>query len=238
MKTIFIILIISIAAVTITACTNQNPPSITETVTLRDVTDKYLSKPNADEIYSLYGLSSSSMNGAIFRFKNLSDVSYNYEAEAEIEAQNFWTSNELDRIKTIKRFKNRMAEIITDSNKDTVGKINSSIYIPIATELNRLTQSKSDKKYLLVYSDLMENTADLSFYNKKALAQIQANPEAIRKSFEELQTLHNLNGIAIYLIYQLQDMQSDKAFTIISAFYKKLLEEKGATVTVSANINI
>ena len=226
MKTLIVTILIATVLIFLVACSTPKTSS-TETSVLRDITEKHLAQPDANEIYGLYDLSQNPLNGAVFHFKNLSDVSYNYDKEAKIEAQNLWSSNELERTKEIKGFKNSMDEII----------VNSSLYLPIARELNHISQSKADKKYLLIYSDLMENTIDVSFYNKKIVAQLQTNPEAIRKYFEQLQALQNLNGIEVYLIYLPIDSESDKIFTIVSAFYKKLLEDKGAKVNISANIN-
>lgn len=238
MKTLLSIIVsITAAVILLVACTKQPLPGTIEISVMKDVTDKQLAEPDVNEIYPLYGISPDSLSGAVFRFKNLSDVSYTYEAEAKIEAQDFWTSNELDRIKESKRFKSSIADIITKAEQTTTGKNNSSIYIPIANELNRLAKSKSQKRILIVYSDLMENSYSLSFYNKKTLAQLKSNPEAITKQFVQLKALQNLSGIQVYFIYQPTDTYSDQTFNIVSGFYKKLLESKGATVNISANLN-
>ena len=54
----------------------------------------------------------------------------------------------------------------------------------MAKELNRLSQSTEDKKFLLVYSDLMENTDEISFYDSKNLDSIKTNPEKIKQYFD------------------------------------------------------
>lgn len=237
-KLILIIIIISVIALII-SCTQMPSPIITEVSAFWDITDKQLSDPNANDILSLFDFSGDNKwNGADFHFAGLSDVSYIPFSEVKINTAGMWLSNDLARDAEIKNFKNGVLKIIQTAGNDTIGKRNSSLYLPIARELNRLSQSKVDKKYLLIYSDLMENTIDISFYNKKTIEQLQTNSDAIKKQFEQMQALQNLNGIEVYLIYQPVDSESDKTFTIVSGFYKKLLEEKGAKVNITANINL
>jgi hypothetical protein len=132
----------------------------------RDVTDSIIEQPKTEEIFSLFGLTENPLNGAIFKFQNLSDVSYNQRSQLKIEPQNKWLSNEMERQGEIKKFKIAIESKLEQSPSDTIEKENTSIYLPIARELNQLSQSKSDRRILVVYSDLMENTPELSFYRK------------------------------------------------------------------------
>jgi hypothetical protein len=154
-----------------------------------------------------------------------------------INAENHWLGNEFDREKKVKDFYAQITQILTNLEKETNGKDNSSIYIPIANELNRLSQNTALKRILLVYSDLMENTEELSFYNKSKFSLLQSDPDTIQKYFLAEVPLQKLNGITIYLIYQPSDPKTDEEYQIISGFYKKLFESKGATVLITANIN-
>lgn len=239
MKKLILIPVIISAVALLISCTASPTPATTEASVLRDVTDKHLAAPDTNEILSLFDLSGGNKwNGAVFHFADLSDVSYNRTSEAKIKPAGMWLSNEFERSTEIKNFKKEISKILIDTGNENSGKRNSSVYLPIAGELNRLAKSKAQKRVLLIYSDLMENTTDVSFYNKKTLAKLQINPEAIRKYFEGLQALQNLSGIEVYFIYQPADSESDKVFTAVSAFYKKLLEGKGAKVNISANINL
>ena len=230
---IFIVLVI----VTVNFSCTQKKQFATEITVLYDITDKQSSQPTTNEILSLYDLENK-WNGAMFRFTKLTDVSYNQEKEANLETKNEWLSNELERDKEIKNFKNEVLEIIGSSIKEETRKSNSSLYIPIANELNKLSQNKSDKRVLVIYSDLMENTPDLSFYRKRDFELLKINPEQVQKQLEKLAVLNSLSGIEVYFIYQPSDTKSDQIFQTISQFYKKLLEDRGAKVTISANLNI
>jgi len=203
----------------------------------RDVTDKYLAKPEASEILTFFNLSDGgNWNGAIFRFSDLSDVSYNKSLEVRIDPANPWFSNEIERQKQIESFDNAASTILNDAEKDSIGRNNSSIYLPIAGELNRLSQSKAQKRILIIYSDLMDNDLDVSLYSKNEFRELEQNPQSLRSVFEARQQLGDLTGIEVHFIYQPADVLQDKEYRIVSAFYQKLLEDKGASVTIEANL--
>lgn len=233
MKTIIVIIVLLSAGVWAASFLHHDT-SVTEITVLRDVTDNMLSQPNTDEILSLYGRDKDKWNGAALRFIDITDVSFNGISEVRLEAVNKWLSNEPARDKEIKSFKSKVVEIL--SSKTSIGKAHSSIYIPLTRELNILSQSKADRKIFLIYSDLMENSPAVSFYNKAAFARLQANPDSLKQLFEKLQPLHQLAGIEVYLIFQPVDVSQDEAFKTVSEFYKKMLEDKGAHVTISANL--
>lgn len=232
LKTLGILLLITL----LVACVSERNTT-TELVIARDVTDSIIEQPKTEEIFNLFGLTENPLNGAIFKFQNLSNVSYNQRSQIKIEPQNKWLSNEMERQGEIKKFKIAIESKLAESTIDSIEKENSSIYLPIARELNELSQSKSNRRILVVYSDLMENTPELSFYRKGDFELVKNQPDALQKRFEKELLISSLGGIEIYFIYQPKDIKSDQRFQIISEFYKKLLESKGAKVTISANLN-
>ena len=236
MKTTITITAVLIAILLVVSCTTVKPTT-TEVIVLRDITQTSLANPNATEISRFFDLSSNPWNGATFHFENITDVSYNPVNEVKVTAKDEWLSNELARTKEIKVFNDRISEIITNSEKDTIGKNASSIYVPLVMKLNELSQSTSERRVLIIYSDLMENTKDISFYTKKTINLLQTNSDAITKQFEAMQAINNLQGIQVYFIFQPTDQNSDANFKTVSEFYKKLLEDKGAKVTITANLN-
>jgi hypothetical protein len=82
----------------------------------------------------------------------------------------------------------------------------------------------------------MENSDNLSFYRKEDFSILKANPRQIQEQFEKLVALNPLVGIDVWFIYQPRDTKDDHDFQIVSGFYKRLLESKGARVNISANI--
>jgi hypothetical protein len=233
MKTL-LALILLISAGTVYLIHSYEISPITEIVVPRDITDSLQAQPQADEILSLYGFERSKWGGAVFRFVDLSDVSFNHASEVKLAPANQWLSNEPEREKEIQKFKEGITKIL--SVKSAIGKTHSSLYLPLAMELNRLSQSKADRKVFIVYSDLMENTPAVSFYDSKTFMELQSNSEALTKLFEKEQLLNSLTGIEVHLLFQPKDTLQDEQFKVVSEFYQKLLESKGAQVTIGANL--
>ena len=212
-----------------------NTPTTTEVIVLRDVTDTHVAKPVREDITPLFKLDDNKWNGAVFRFTDLSDVNLNRSSEAKIKEENQWFSNEYEREESVRHFYAEIDSILSGAEKESIGKKHTAVYIPLAEELNRLAESDARRKVALVYSDLMENQKEMSFYDKKKILLLQDEPDEVKSFLEKEEQLGKLSGIEIYFLYQPQDVESDKAYRIVSSFYKKLLEEKGAKVKVMAN---
>ena len=236
MKTIIIVLLISGSLIFGISKINPNTSKTNDISTMGDITQFHLVQPQAKDIIPLFGLDKDQWNGGDFHFVDINDVSFNHVYEVKIEKENKWLSNEFERTKKVKNFTSSITKILSDAAKAKVGRSNSSIYIPIAHELNRLSQSYLDTKILLVYSDLIENTNQMSFYDSTKLSLVKKNPQLITKYFSSLVPLRNLNGIKVYLIYQPSNSVEDGQYRIMSEYYKNLLESKGATVDIVANL--
>ena len=216
----------------------SNQTNTTEVVVFSDITDKNMVQPQSEDILKLFDFDNNRWNGGIFRYSNISQVSLNQTEQTQIDAANQWLSNEFQREDEIKHFKKKVKNILDNASQVTHGKDNSSIYLPIANELNRLSKTKTEKKILLIYSDLMENTDNLSFYRKQDFSILKFNPNKTQVQLEKSVVISPLSGINVWFIYQPFNTKNDEDFQIVSQFYKKLLEDKGARVTVSANLNL
>ena len=240
MKMLPIILVmLSLSVIAVHQWHSYSKATITEISVMQDSTDTLLSEVSADEIFRQFKLfdknNDNDWDGAIFRYQTINDVSYNKVIEVSLQPENFWLGNDIDRKKKIEEFR---ADLFKPFKEKGVGgnKSNSSVYLPIARELTHLSESASTIKKLLVYSDFMENTYDLSFYNEETLAMLQSHPDIMIKTLQERLPLPSLIGIEIHLIYQPDKTETDRVFRIVSTFYVKMLERKGAKVIVEANI--
>lgn len=232
MKTIIALILITIAGSAIIFTAGKNTG--TEVSVLRDITEPHLAKLDTSEIFHFYG--TDKWGGRIFRFTDISDVSYSRTRQTSIEAENQWLSNEYEREDKIEKLNDDIGQIVADSQKTITGKPYSSIYNHIARELTQLTQIKAQRKILLIYSDLMENQKDFSFYNSRTFNLLQTNPNEIQQLLEKNGTLSRLDGIEIYMVYEPVNSEKDRAFGIVSEFYRNLLESKGAKVFIGANL--
>lgn len=237
MKTTLAIILLSIA-VFIIGCATTNQSITTHTIVLLDVTDKFLSRPVAKDVLNLYGFDQNKYNGGIFQLSDLTKVSFNETQEVRVGKVNQWLSNQFQRGNEIDTFNNRVTNIISQAELAPAGENNSSIYFPVASALNELAQSNADKKYALIYSDLMENTPQITFYNTTILNEMKEKPEAVRNLLESQLQLQSLSGITIYLLYEPTNSLQDEEFKIVSKFYSDLLESQGATVIIGSNLQV
>lgn len=237
MKTIITILLISIS-IFIASCV-ANKPTTTEIVMFTDLTGVHLAEPDAKELIRLYDFEDNKWSGGIFRSSVITNVSFNQADQISIEPGNEWSSSfPLKRSENINQFQKSIEDIITKNRQSLIGKNNSSIYFPIVKELNRLSQSQSNRKYLLIFSDLMENDPKFSFYKPNKLKELRENPDSIKNALENEISLESLSGITIYLIYQPTDTAKDEQYKIVSKFFQQLFEGKGARVIITPNITI
>ena len=238
MKDTYIIITIFAVMLLFLGCTELNiKPQTIDISEIVDFTDPLIAKPNPDEAISLFNLNNNKWSGGNFRLLYITNVSYNPMFEARIEAENEWLSNKFQRAEKVKKFNSEINKIVSGLSKEVVGKDNSSVYFPIAKELNRLSQSSATTKVMLIYSDLMQNTVEMSFYDKQKFNLLKTNPDLIKKYFDSQTELKNLSGIKIYLIYQPANTTADENYRIVSSFYKNLFESKGAEVEITANVN-
>ncbi len=207
-----------------------------EVSVLRDITDSSLSELTTNDLQKLFSFENRKWEGSIFRFANITDVGLNHVSEIGIVPAYELLSNELDRDKQISVFEKSINSILLTANNDSIGRLHSSVYRPIAMELLHLNLSKSQSKVLLIYSDLMENEDGLSLYSKSMLQTIEQNPELLKTTFQKEEPLPNLSGITIYIIFQPKNTEQDFQFKVMSQLYRSLLEEKGATVFIKANL--
>lgn len=206
---------------------------------LGDVTEKQLAQPHSPEILPLFHLNNDPLDGAEFDYSDVSDVSLNRRITFSLaQGGNSITTNQFDRKREVQKFKKSLTDFLDSLAVDTVGRDHSSVYLAIAQELNRLARDKTaDRKLLLVYSDLMENTQAISFYSKKTISLLHSSPEKISDLLLAQMPLGDLSGTEVHFVFQPGNIQDDAAFRLVSGFYKKLLEGKGATVFISANLS-
>jgi hypothetical protein len=225
-------------ALLITACTVEPKRTTTDIPILYDVTELQQAKPVAAEIIPLYDLDADIWNAATFSFKEVTDVSYTKRTAFTLpEGGNRLRASSYTRKREVKQFTDSITAFLDSLTVDTVGRPHSSIFVPLAEELNRLAESTAERRILIVYSDLKENAMGLSFYDKQTLAQLQQNPEKIKEKLRQKAPLAELKGIAVYIVYEPRNTADDDLFQKISKIYTEILKDKGATVHVVGNLS-
>jgi hypothetical protein len=240
MKTItstVVALILSGALFLLFGCKDQPQPlKLDETLMVDFTENDFLSSPDKNLIKQSYTSDKIFWEGYSFRMRGISDVDYTPAFGAEIKPEYWYLGNTAKRKKTVQNFYSGIDSAFEKINATSKGCVRSDIFIPITQELLRLSQSTAERRVLVIYSDLMEYSFLADFYQKSTLAQLQNNPEAIQQQLEKAAPLADLKGIEVKIVSQPRSNGESKQFEIVSGFYKRILEAKGAKVSISANL--
>ncbi|MBI4946488.1 MAG: hypothetical protein HY840_08820 [Bacteroidetes bacterium] len=235
LTTAITVILLSAGAGTAFYSCNTNAYSVSETVML-DKTDSFLAVPDSTAVRNSFHTSTDLWQGYEFRLLMLSDVDFNSVHEANLAPACEYISNYYDRTDESKMFLLKIDSAFEKVKSVPSGRNYSSLYLPIAVELKRLSESTAKRRILVVYSDLMENTSLISFYKSEKFQLIKTNPNSVRRILESEIPMPDLKGIEVYLIYQPQNNYDSELFREVSGFYKKWLESKGAKVNIGANL--
>lgn len=234
---IAICVVAAVVMLSIVACSVSEYRPTTEYAVLIDQTDSTFTVPDTADVYSHLGLDTNIWAGVNFTLARIKDVSYVPHASIVLaKGGNRLSSNQYARKRQAAAFKAKLADLFDSVRREAPGKPNSSIYLPVVHELTRLANSNAERKVLVVYSDLLENTPSVSFYDAQTFALLQSDPGKVQERLFAHAQLPDLTGIHVHLIYEPKDAGDDAVFQVVSGFYKKLLEEKGAIVSISANL--
>lgn len=242
MKTKHIILI-SILLLILAGCVAYNDCNDKQyesdiTIALDRTGSHTFSLPNREAILQAFEGKRELWKGYHFRLVSLSDVDLNRGYEASIKPGCSYTSNVYERKKEMANFSLELDSATGKLLSEPIGRPSSSLYIPLANELSRLAESHAKKKTLIVFSDLLEESYLFSFGSPKTLQMLKENPDNVSAMLEKEAPLPSLKGVEIYVIFQPVNSAESNVFHIVSGFYQRLLESKGARVNISANLII
>lgn len=232
-KMLVIVLIVS-------SCTPK-PVTNTHVSLLVDLTGSYqdnVPDVDSDKILQLFHLNDT-QNYGTFRTDYIADVNYSTVQKVSLRpVASMIEYNEFEREAEVVSFKEKITSMIGNVNGTPRGKPNSAVYIPIAREINRIARTHADRKVVIIYSDLFENSTFFRFYEPKSLQLLLEKPEEVQRLLEKQQPLaEDLTGVHVYIVYQAPNQEASQAFQLFSnRVYKPMLEERGAEVIIGANL--
>lgn len=200
-----------------------------------DKTDSFKTVVDINEICSLLRIDDNKWSKIKMQINTLSNFEYNTSQTLALPSQLLLFSNPDQRDSAIEQFKKSIAMQLHKINQIPIGRPNSSIYVPMIRELNRLARSKAKSRIAIFYSDLREN-AKFSVYKKQDQELFKARPGEVKKIFLQLEKPDNLKGIKVYFIFEPKNYSENNCFNLMSTFFKKFLEDAGAQVYVGANL--
>lgn len=195
-----------------------------------------VSMPGRETIKQAAEVKNELWSGYLVHLVTLSDVDLNKVYEVKIEPEFRFTANEYARKKKMENFRQELDTAIDKLLSEPAGRPSSSLYVPVMGTLERLSASKAKNKRLVVFSDLLEESSLVKFDEKKTLTLLRQKPDSIAAILEKEAPVPSLNGIEIYMIYEPVNSTDSDQHRIISNFYKKIFEQKGAKVFIGANL--
>jgi hypothetical protein len=217
----------------------NNTVYATELTIALDRTGSYsLSSPDKQTLKETFALRQDVWKGYRFRLMSFSDVSLNHTYEHKIEPECEYLGNVYKRKKKIAQFTSGLDASLEKLIAEPVERPSSSLYVPLARELNRLAESKAQRKIVVVYSDLEEASPVLVFRTPKTFKLLKDSPDSVERILEKELPLSDLTGIEVYVVFQPSEVNDSEMFRVVSGFYKNMLEKKGAKVTIGANLII
>jgi len=234
MKTIIKLGLLLLTGIT-GGCEVHPPVTDTSITVIGDQSDPLKIKPEANEICSLLDLKHNIWQSISISITYISDKDVNTQKGVFLEKANRFTGNTQLRRAQVEHFKKELHTALSNSNNS--GSLDHSIiYRTVANQLNSLSASTASNRYLLLYSDLMEND-EISFYNPATLALLRTHPEAIRLQLEKDVALHDLSGIHIWLLYEPASFEANNTYMAVAKMYRQMLESKGATVHIANSLS-
>lgn len=212
------------------------PGDTTAISVLRDDTDS-LTRPNS-ELVNLYGISDAKLlGGYLFRERAISDVSLNHVHQEYVKPTTYINSNDNSRVAELKAFKNRIIKYIDSLvNEPYKPKANSLVYQAIVSELQNLQKTEATNKYMIIYSDLLQNSDEFSFYKGKDFDEAKSHPDKVVARFESMAPMPDLSGMKIYVINTPRNYAAERKFSVAVSVFKLLVEQKHGQLIVESNI--
>jgi len=232
------------------SCKNE-PAKTTHICVLIDVTDerfkdeKFVSE-NLPKLLQLMELNQQTggFSGGEIKLSLINEVSDSKSKTIKIETgvTGMMGENPLNRKDKVEKFYKELENGFTQIlNKANWGTNASKIYQKVTRELIKMKNSNADQKYLIVYSDMLENSDLFSFYVPNWKSNISKMTEDINATVEKLAekgpTLPDLSEFTIYIITT-RTAENDEKINISEQFWITLFENQGATVRFNSGLEI
>lgn len=207
---------------------------------LIDVTDPKLTWPEPNQVLQLFNCEQNPTAEFTFRLKAISDkritplITYHLADASTTDKRNDQHDPQ-NRNRNIAAFYNsvRTAMGVFYSNTDTShSKQNSECYRAISDELTFLSKDTSERRSLLLFTDIMERSDVMDSYLEDL-----SDPSKIAAHLDSFQPrIPDLKGIIVIFVFNPRNRKEDKEFNNMVEAYKSLFQKKGATVMVQANL--
>lgn len=235
------LLILILATVGLTSCNNDI--TITNAVVLIDETEPqdFHAEKTADFILQQLNLDTHEVykNGVIVQVSTLSDIYTNTVNDVMLLPRgNPFSDVTVDRINHQADFRNDLIQVLDTTYQYSEERLISKLYQPICETLNKLVNQSEGKKICIIYSDMLENTEFVSFYQYRKQPQqllTDSTKETLFARLKDQCVLESLTGVELYVIHQ-PDLRNDELYNSAKKFWRELLEPYGCQIEFVASV--
>lgn len=207
-----------------------------ETVAFIDQTDELTTHLSGKQITDFISLDNHQWSTHKVWVEAITNYSYDNVNEITLTSELRMISNPFKRNKEVKRFKQQIDSSLNSLYDNNMSINKSCIYEPVMRELNRLSKSKSHHRFMIINSDLAENSDLFSVYRSNDFTELQNHPDKIMEILRTKIEPENLKGIAVYFVYKPKNDEDNKRFLIMVSLFKKILETNGAEVSIGTTL--
>ena len=153
----------------------------------------------------------------------LHDVSASVSKTVKLKkGKSKFEENRFLRIKEIDDFTEKLIDKATQVNDQfTAKELNSShIFAPICKGVKKLNKSDADRKVILIYSDMLENSELANFHSKNLIF------ETLKKNFDAACDMEDTSDIEWHIVHPV-DKKNDQKIQKAEDLWTKYLSEKG-----------
>jgi hypothetical protein len=150
--------------------------------------------------------------------------------------------NPLNRKDAVDKFyielENSFNKLLSSANWGTDA---SNIYQKVTREIIKMKKSEIGRKYLVIYSDMLENSDQFSFYGTDWKSNIQKmidNPESTLENLSQGgPTLPDLSEFEIFIV-NTRTSANDEKINLSEQLWMSLFEYQGATVSFNSVLEV
>lgn len=187
---------------------------------------------NYSDLSSLSSMELDRTNGLEYIGIPINNITLNPIFRCKIAAENSLLNNEIERKEILQSFQDSLTKTLAQiyPTNDSCYK-STSFYLPFARTINNY-RNDPRKKIVIIQSDLLENTTQLSLITDEYLFR---HSHKLRQKFEQIHDLPNMRDFEIILLFQ-PKAENNQLFESAVDFFTEWFEESGATVKVQASL--
>ncbi|PQJ76494.1 hypothetical protein [Polaribacter glomeratus] len=211
-------------------CNNLPTQSISLTV-LSDRTDLTIPKPSISQIKYFFDDELYQNGKRIFRFQTITNTSINKSFGASIAVADPF-GNSLQRKADIQKFYLRIDTLFALKNKEKNTYRSSSILNPLLKQLKEIQTSKTTRKVVLLYSDILEASDVFNVYKTHNQRLLIKEPNKVVQYIQSQITIPKLEGVELYIIYYPTDRINNRLFEKMTIVYQELFKDSGLKLQI------